>query len=272
MQENKSILGKRVSSPDKYCPQILTPIKRYKLEKSKLSIHTKRNKSYGQDSFTCYELSWLKHSGIPSNGILYIDYPSESKAFIESKSLKLYLNSLNNYKSTRKELRKTIKSDLEDCLRCSINLRILNKPLLRKYPNSYKSINTLSINNIYSKVDRSILEADPTNQIKDHKLSCSLFRSLCPVTNQPDWATIFINYSGKLMSERSILEYLLSFREHKGFHEECAERIYQDVLYASNAVKLEVESRFLRRGGIEINSFRSNEKKFIYSPKKDLRQ
>jgi 7-cyano-7-deazaguanine reductase len=148
----------------------------------------------------------------------------------------------------------------------------LNKPHPIDQRNLYTNLDHIPHSGVLDKVDKSLLSLSPKKELNIYKLSCSLFRSLCPVTNQPDWATILIQYKGRYIDESSILSYLLSYRFHKGFHEECTELIYTHIMLQCNPDELSIEAQFLRRGGIDINPFRTSLKEFSYFPYRDLRQ
>ena len=269
MQNNNVKLGKKTSFPNEYDPQTLTPIDR---TASRISTEIYKNKFYGLDRWTCYELSWLGVNGNPKNGVLSIEYSSESPFFIESKSLKLYLNSYHNFIATNNIVIQTITNDLRSCLKSNVSVTLMNKPHPIDQRNLYTSLDHIPHIGVLDNVDKSLLLLSPKKEFNIYKLSCSLFRSLCPVTNQPDWATILIQYKGRYIDESSILSYLLSYRSHKGFHEECADLIYTHIMLQCNPDELSIEAKFLRRGGIDINPFRTSLKEFSYFPYRDLRQ
>ena len=269
LKEKKLILEKKINFYHDYDANILNPISR---DESRKKIGLSANKINGIDLWTSYEISWLRPNGIPDNGILYTSYPSSSPFFIESKSFKFYLNSLHNIKSTKKDLINLIKKDLEDCLQTKVKINMLSKPIEYDLYKGYVDIDNKKIKDVGRKVDSSLLSLSINSPIRDYKIKCSLFRSLCPVTSQPDWATILINYKGSLIKTDSILSYLISYRNHPGFHEECVELIYKDILDTCKPINLSVEARFLRRGGIEINPFRTSEKNISYFPLRDIRQ
>ena len=228
----------------------------------------KESKLYGLDSWTAYELSWLKAGNIPQNAILYVSYDSNSPNFIESKSFKLYLNSLNNKCFREKEdLISLIKKDLEDCVLSKVKIEISDKP--KKFNEGGKLIDdTKTEINIHKKNEIQWVNPIEVKEI----LACSTFRSLCPVTSQPDWATITITYLGQAVKRDVLLSYLISFRDIQAFHEECVEKIFFDLQRNCTPKELTVQANFLRRGGIELNPVRSNKKNFDADVLRDVRQ
>ena len=245
-------LGKKTSYPEKYDPSLLVGISREESRiRSGVSIET--NSFYGLDSWTAYELSWLNLERVPKNAVLYASYESSSKSFIESKSLKLYLNSLNNKKfNSLGDLLELIKHDLEQCVSSEVEIEIRNTP--KDFVKESKSIDLVEINSEEGvEEDAPWVSADEASE----ELSCSVFRSLCPVTGQPDWATIRVTYSGKRINYQKLFSYLLSFRNSQAFHEECVEKIFSDLKKFCAPNELTVRANFLRRGGIELNPVRS---------------
>ncbi len=255
---SKLLLGKDSGYPTIHDPSILEGMSRLDSRK-RIGIDENSSRLYGIDSWTCYELSWLNKNGVPNNGILYFSYDCHSKLFIESKSLKMYLFSLNNEIFESKEkIESTIKSDLESALKTELSVEILDKP--REIITQENSIDSLDIERPSPKPNSLILTS--TDKEVDEDISCSLFRSLCPVTAQPDWATIFISYKGKEIDHKNLLSYLLSYRNHQGFHEECLEKIFFDLKRRCLLDSLLVRANYLRRGGIEINPVRTDHKNY----------
>ena len=254
---DKLPLGKKITYPEKYDPSLLVGISREE-SRNRSGVTLEPNSFYGLDSWTAYELSWLNFDGIPKNAVLYASYESSSKNFIESKSLKLYLNSLNNKKfNSLGDLLALIKHDLKQCVSSEVEIEIKNTP--KDFVKESKSIDLVEINSEEGvEEDRLWVGADEASE----ELSCSVFRSLCPVTGQPDWATIRITYSGKRINYQKLFSYLLSFRNSQAFHEECVEKIFSDLKKFCAPNELTVRANFLRRGGIELNPVRSTLEKF----------
>ena len=258
---SNDVLGENVSYSPSYDPSILVGLNRFD-SRQKLRLDKNSYKIYGIDSWTCYELSWLNKNGLPRNSILYFSYSCHSKFFVESKSLKLYLYSLNNKRfSCDEDLIQTIKNDLEATLKTDLDIEISAEP--RKIMNNLHSIDELDIDKPSSQPNSLVLVSD--DKEVDEDVTCSLFRSLCPVTAQPDWATVFIAYKGKQINHKSLLSYLLSYRNHQGFHEECVEKIFKDINERCEIESLLVRANYLRRGGIEINPIRTTHKNYEQS-------
>ena len=146
-----------------------------------------------------------------------------------------------------------LKEDLENSLKTEVIVELDNKP--RKIEETFTSIDSEDLDKIDSHPLSLSIEPEEEADVTE-ELSTSLFRSLCPVTSQPDWATIYIRYKGNKINHKSLLKYLLSYRNHQGFHEECVERIFSDILQRIRIDELFVRANFLRRGGIEINPVR----------------
>tara|TARA_B100001250_G_C19726374_1_gene756263 strand:- start:284 stop:1081 length:798 start_codon:yes stop_codon:yes gene_type:complete len=251
-------LGENTNYPIGYDPSILVGINRAD-SRQNLRLDISNYDIFGMDSWTCYELSWLNKNGIPRNSILYFSYSCHSKFFVESKSLKLYLYSLNNkIFSSNEELILTIKKDLEEVLKSDVSLEITTDP--REILSNQNSIDSLNIEAPSSQPNSLVLLS--ADKDVDEDVTCSLFRSLCPVTAQPDWATIYIAYKGKQIDHESLLSYLLSYRNHQGFHEECVEKIFQDLKERCELDSLLVRANYLRRGGIEINPVRTTHENY----------
>ena len=253
------LLGQKTIYRDIYNPNLLDPIERI----SQVS----KNSMFGYDLWHIYELSWLDLNGMPQVALGNILYLSESPKLIESKSLKLYLNSFNNSKfSSKQAVIDTIKTDLSTILETEIWIEIFNI-------NIQCEITTLSgicLDNLQLKVDKFdfdnrnqyLSKLILSNEITSEKFYSNLLRSNCPITNQPDWATITIEYHGKQLSQEQLLRYILSYRMHNDFHEHCIENIYYELMSYCKPLKLKVYGNYTRRGGIDINPYRSNQMDF----------
>lgn len=222
--------------------------------------------SFGYDIWTCYELSWLSLYGKPEVAILTLYIPSNSLCIVESKSLKLYLNSFNNQKIHSKlELYKKIQTDLELICKSPIEMAIDN------IDEFSKGLNTCFTGICLDDLEIKYSECEPKKQIlsatsieAEEELYTHLFRANCPVTNQPDYASIHITYKAENKIDRfSLLKYFVSYRNHASFHEQCIDQIFYDLVELLRPTLLIVNGRFNRRGGIDINPIRSN----IFLPK-----
>ena len=235
-------LGKQTNYNKKHSAQILCPIPRAK-------IHTQH---FGFDIWRCYEFFWHDANFGPQTAVLQIIYDCNSSYIVESKSLKLYLGSFytETFVSTHDVL-KTICRDLTYAIGRHVQVTIADVTHRQQLPgecidtyNSKPQYNTLNTTNI------------PTNGIQT--VHSHLFRSICPVTSQPDWASIVIQYSGMTIPNASLKGYLLSFQNHPGFHEACISTIFTDILTQCTPQTLSVQGYFTRRGGIDINPIRSS--------------
>lgn len=244
------LLGKEVAVPRSYDPSILYAIPRLRREKV----------LQGFDIWRCYELSWLNHRGKPEVAILEIVYPVRSRNIVESKSLKLYLGSLSGEPfSSSEEVRSLISLDLEKILSTPwIDVSICKAGEREHFPWK-NTLPGLSIDNL--DIDIRSHEVDPdllaVQEGTGHEvLSSHLFKSYCPITRQPDWASVLIDYRGRKVDHPSLLTYLCSYRDHEGFAEECCEQIFLDFLSRCTPEELMVACFYTRRGGIDINPVR----------------
>lgn len=253
-------LGENIPSPSKYDPGILYPIPRWPA-RSLLDID-KKLLMYGLDHWHAYELSWLDSSGKPQVAIGELFFNADSENIVESKSLKLYLNSLNQERfESRAALAGIISNDLSALSKSRVSVEIMSLGqgeggivALREG----RSLDQLDVEISTFQPDESLLKtrAEPAF---DERLYSDLFKSNCPVTGAPDWASVEIEYSGMVIDEASLLAYLCSFREHQGYHEECAERIFRDLIRVCQPSELSLSMNYLRRGGLDINVYRSTQ-------------
>lgn len=257
---DKNPLGEESNYPRHYDPGLLYAIPRW-ASRSILDID-KKISLQGFDLWRAYELSWLSESGKPevAMGEFYFDAASEN--LVESKSLKLYLNSLNNevFKDAE-QFTARIAADLKELTISEVEIFIRQlgeSPLSHIQIPPGKCIDNLGIGVIEIQPDAGLLKV-AGGRTEHSALYSNLFRSNCPITGQPDWATVMVQYSGSTIDEQSLLAYLCSFRQHAGYHEECAEMIYRDLMLKCQPESLVVGMNFNRRGGLDINPFRSNQ-------------
>ena len=220
----------------------------------------------GFDLWRAYELSWLNPCGKPEVRTAEFRFSASSINIIESKSMKLYLNSLNNETfECETELSGILETDLS--IASGEKVRVDIKPLTATdlLPEIFDE--KLSLD----KIDNFQLIRNPSSEILkvtdlevvNERLYSQLFRSLCPVTGQPDWATFQIQYSGSKIDNKSLLEYLCSFRSHASYHEDCSERIFYEIFESCKPEDLSISLNFLRRGGVDINVHRSTGKTIL---------
>ncbi len=263
---NESLpLGKHQPFPEHYDPKQLCRIARYV---SRKTLGIDELPFQGYDLWRVYELSWLDIQGKPCIGALEIKIPANSDYLVESKSLKLYLGSLNQTCFIAAEdLLKTIQQDLQSLLVCSIELQLFSVDgVLWSSERNFWGVcidDEISENWHYH-YSPQLLKIGSESLVEE-KLVSHLLRSVCPVTGQPDWATLVIEYRGAEIQHAALLSYLISFRNHAEFHEQCVERIFVDLMQQCKPQQLSVYAAYTRRGGIEINPFRSNAKQsFIF--------
>lgn len=255
---NQLPLGKQVTYSFTYDPSLLCPISR---QPGREAAGSARHASswQGEDIWNIYELSWLSPSGKPKVAMAELRVPASSPNLIESKSLKLYCNSLNMSRFANGEaVRKTIERDLSATAGAGVEVVLIEPKdfgkILLNEPEGI-CLDDLSIDQVHFTPEPSILTTEP--ETTQQRFFSRLFRSCCPVTGQPDWATITVGYEGKRIVPESLLCYLISYREHAGFHEACVENIFSDIMKQCRPAELTVIARFTRRGGIDINPVRS---------------
>ncbi len=254
-------LGKQVDYEFEYNPDLLQGVPR-SLSRDTLNLAGSGLPFDGIDTWTGYELSWLNLKGKPNVAILECHVPITSKNLIESKSFKLYLNSFNQTKfASAEDVRQVLQADLSACAGEPVEVKLI-------LPEQFSSLQFQEFNGtLLDSLDVEIDQYSPNTQflavaksgaeVKETLIS-HLLKSNCLITSQPDWASIQIRYEGKAIEHEGLLKYLISFRQHNEFHEQCVERIYNDIMQHCQPDKLTVCARYTRRGGLDINPFRSN--------------
>ncbi len=254
-----SPLGKPSAYCAEYNPALLFPISR-QFKRDEIGIHAEVLPFRGVDVWTAYELSWLNGKGKPVVALAEFVFPADSPNIIESKSFKLYLNSFNGTRfDTQAQVAQQLQQDLTQAAGASVKVKIL--PIDREQ----KLVGDLEDGVCLDHQDIAI-EAYQLNpeQLKvgsenvEETLYSHLLKSNCLVTGQPDWATLVIKYRGKRIERAGLLRYIVSFRNHNEFHEQCVERIFTDIEKYCQPDALTVYARYVRRGGLDINPFRSN--------------
>lgn len=257
-----SPLGKSSEYLDTYTPSLLFPIPRAP-KWAELGL-TAANLPYrGVDVWNCYELSWLLPSGKPVVAVGEFAIPADSLNIIESKSFKLYLNSLNQTVFADWEaLRQTLAEDLSDAAGAPVAVRL--RTLAEVQEEGIVALPGQCIDELdvaisrYGEPSAELLRCDPERRVEE-VLHSHLLKSNCPVTGQPDWGSVVVDYQGPALDPASLLAYLVSFRQHADFHEQCVERIFLDLLHRLEPERLSVYARYVRRGGLDINPWRSTE-------------
>lgn len=250
-----SSLGREVAYPSTYDAGLLFPIPRA-AGRDVIGIDGHTLPFIGHDRWHAYELSWLDARGKPCVATATLTVPCTSPHLIESKSLKLYLNSLNAERFNSAEaVRERIANDLS--ARAGDQVSVTFGLPEMESRSTGELIDTLDLDiDDYGPPNAGYLSADPAHVVEELLVS-HLLKSNCPVTGQPDWASVLIAYRGPRLDRAGLLRYLVSFRDHAEFHEQCVERIFQDILAQCAPQALSVEARYTRRGGLDINPWRA---------------
>lgn len=250
--ENSS-LGREVDYPTRYDASLLFPIPRA-TARGQIGLHAATLPFTGEDRWHVYELGWLDARGKPCVATATLWVPATSPNLIESKSLKLYLNSLNGTRFNRAEaVRERITTDLSVCAGADVRVEF-GLPPVAEAPG--QSIDHLDVDiDCYGPPQAAFLSA--ADDIASETLTSALLKSNCPVTGQPDWASVSIRYHGPRIDREGLLRYLVSYRDHAEFHEQCVERIFLELMQRCAPSSLEVEARYTRRGGLDINPRRA---------------
>ena len=261
-----SQLGKPVPYTDQYDPALLYPMSRLP-QRTELGLHG-AVPFFGADLWTAFELSWLTPRGKPQVAIAHVTVPCETPNIVESKSFKLYLNSFTNTSFASADLvRERIRADLSEAVwrgaasQSSVGVRfLLPEQFDRETIHELEglSLDRLDIECTQYTPAPELLTAAFDEQPVQEVLTSRLLKSNCRVTGQPDWGSVQIRYSGPQIEQGGLLRYLVSFRNHNEFHEPCVERIFMDIWRRCKPVKLTVYARYTRRGGLDINPFRTS--------------
>jgi 7-cyano-7-deazaguanine reductase len=251
-------LGREVAYPRAYDPSLLFPIGR-DAGRDALGIAGGPLPFIGHDRWHAYELSWLDARGKPHADTATFLVPADSPRLVESKSLKLYLNSLNSTRFPGPDaVRARIAADLSAATGADVAVAFGLPPVDGEGADaSATTIDGLEVDCDEYEAPNPELLATLPGEPADEVLHSALLKSNCPVTGQPDWASLRIAYRGPRIDRAALLRYLVSFREHAGFHEQCVEQVFVDVLARCRPVALSVEARYTRRGGLDINPWRA---------------
>ncbi|CAH7284179.1 7-cyano-7-deazaguanine reductase [Vibrio chagasii] len=254
-------LGQTTEYSNQYDASLLQPVPR-SLNRDDLALNGELP-FVGHDIWTMYELSWLNTNGLPQVAVGEVFIPATSPNLIESKSFKLYLNSYNQTQFENwEQVTQRLTQDLSACAGETV---IVNVNSVTDYTNQPivtmegECIDNQDIQITSYDFEASLLEGAAGEQEVEETLHSHLLKSNCLITNQPDWGSVEIAYSGKQIDREALLRYLVSFREHNEFHEQCVERIFTDIMKYCAPSKLTVFARYTRRGGLDINPYRSTE-------------
>ncbi|MDX7839231.1 NADPH-dependent 7-cyano-7-deazaguanine reductase QueF [Aeromonas caviae] len=252
-------LGQQSAYISQYTPSLLQPVPR-SLNRDDLGLRGELP-FQGCDVWTLYELSWLNAKGKPVVAIGEVFVPATSPNLIESKSFKLYLNSFNQTRCDSLEaVQALLVQDLSGCAGAPVSVTLFT---LDQTPHQIAQLPGECIDNLDIEVDgyefdETLLQGAAGREIVEETLHSHLLKSNCLVTSQPDWGSVVIHYRGPRLDREKLLRYLISFRQHNEFHEQCIERIFTDLKHFCAPEQLTVHARYTRRGGLDINPFRSD--------------
>ncbi len=261
----QSQLGQPTAYVDHYDPSLLFPFPRAP-KRDELGL--KSLPFFGADLWTAFELSWLTPRGKPQVAIAHITVPCETHNIVESKSFKLYLNSFSNTRfANADEVRERIRADISEAAwrgaqhASSVGVRLLMPELFDQEPVhelTGLSLDRLDIECTHYSPAPHLLSATFDEKPVTEVLTSDLLKSNCLVTGQPDWGSVQISYSGPQIEQGGLLQYIVSYRNHNEFHEPCVERMFVDIWQRCKPTKLAVYARYTRRGGLDINPFRTS--------------
>ena len=279
--ETHGILGQSTHYPKTYAPDMLYPIPRA-LGRANLALPADAL-SIGMDWWQVFEMSWLNLHGISQVAMARLAIPATSDYIVESKSLKLYFNSLNFTEfDNQQAVKATVEKDLSACLKTDVTFEIFEVNIANSLPISAPQGDCIdNALDIIGKKIAIVSDVNPSSlTVANHGASNSqlqilhshLLRSNCPVTNQPDWGTLEIQIDSQAIDRAGLLEYILSFRQHNGFHEQCVEQIFSDLTQVFAPKTLMVRAWYTRRGGIDINPCRVSDISLLPPPSRLNRQ
>lgn len=255
-----SPLGKTSLYPNTYDPAQLFPIPR-QAKRDELGLQGSLP-FFGVDIWNAYEVSWLNERGKPHIAIATFMIPADSPNIIESKSFKLYLNSFNQTRfDDQRAVVALLQRDLSATAGAGVQVALCEPAAFNSLHMGELSgllLDRLDIEVVDRHPDPALLSALHDQATVEETLVSHLLKSNCPVTGQPDWGSVQIHYVGPPINQEALLKYLIGYREHNEFHEQCVERIFVDILRQCQPQKLAVYARYTRRGGLDINPWRSN--------------
>ena len=280
----QSQLGKASPYVDRYAPELLFPLPR---EAKRAELRGPQGQValpfMGADLWTAFELSWLNPRGKPQVALAHITVPAETVNLIESKSFKLYLNSFNqSVFADADAVRQTLQRDLTQAawrgapvVGAQVGVTLV--PPERFDQQAVHELDGLSLDRLDIDCDRyqpapDLLGAAFDEQPVTETLTSHLLKSNCLVTGQPDWGSLQIRYSGPQMDQAGLLRYIVSFRGHNEFHEQCVERIFMDLWTRCRPARLTVYARYTRRGGLDISPWRTSHPQAAPEPVRTARQ
>jgi len=268
-------LGKTSEYKSSYDASLLQGVPR-SLNRDELQLSADNLPFFGFDLWNLYELSWLNSKGKPVVATGVVKVPFDSDNLIESKSFKLYLNSFNQTKfDSLADVQKVLMTDLSKCANKTVTVEINCD--LDQFADKLGTFQGFCLDDLDIEVDNyqfttSYLQGISGEERVTETLYSHLLKSNCLITSQPDWGSVEISYTGKKLDREKLLRYLISFRQHNEFHEQCVERIYCDIMKFAQIETLSVYARYTRRGGLDINPLRMTEKNAVYNNIRLLRQ
>jgi 7-cyano-7-deazaguanine reductase len=254
-------LGKTTDYRDTYDASLLQGVPR-SLNRDPLGLKADTLPFHGADIWTLYELSWLNANGLPQVAVGQVELDYASLNLVESKSFKLYLNSFNQTRfASWDEVRSTLQRDLSACAQGAVSVTLYRVDELEGQPVAHFAglcidDQDIAIDNY--EFDAALLTDAASGDVVEETLVSHLLKSNCLITHQPDWGSVQIQYRGSKIDREKLLRYLVSFRHHNEFHEQCVERIFTDIQRFCQPESLSVYARYTRRGGLDINPWRSN--------------
>lgn len=270
-----SPLGKAVAYAEHYDPALLFPIPRQG-KRAEIGIAEGALPFVGEDIWNAYELSWLDPRGKPVVALAHFIVPATSPNLIESKSLKLYLNSFNQTRLAGvDELVATLTRDLSAAAGAPVLVHVAPLSTRPQRPMGYPKgilLDGLEIDVDLYTPEPALLSADTSRAPVTETLYSHLLKSNCLVTGQPDWAMLVVRYTGAPIDREGLLRYIISFRQHNEFHEQCVERVFVDILRQCQPSALSVFARYTRRGGLDINPYRRTPGMPVPAPFAEIRQ
>ncbi|MDY1037276.1 NADPH-dependent 7-cyano-7-deazaguanine reductase QueF [Lelliottia sp. CFBP8978] len=254
-------LGKSVDYCDTYDASLLQGVPR-SLNRDPLGLHADALPFTGGDIWTLYELSWLNARGLPQVAVGHVELDYASLNLVESKSFKLYLNSFNQTRfDSWQDVQSTLERDLSACAQGKVTVALYRLNELEGQPVAHfhgTCIDDQDITIESYEFSTTYLEQATDSKVVEETLVSHLLKSNCLITHQPDWGSVQIQYRGPKIDREKLLRYLVSFRHHNEFHEQCVERIFNDIQRFCQPEKLSVYARYTRRGGLDINPWRTN--------------
>jgi len=268
-------LGKVTEYKCHYDQSLLQGVPR-SLNRNELNLDASSLPFHGFDLWNIYELSWLNSKGKPMVATGVVKVPFDSEFLIESKSFKLYLNSFNQSKfESVAAVQAILTADLSTCANSPVSVNLNAKlDIINESLGTFSGVN---LDELDIEVDQyqllpSLLTGISSDTTVTETLYSHLLKSNCLITSQPDWASVEISYTGKSLDHEKLLRYLISFRQHNEFHEQCVERIFCDLMKYGSLTSLTVYARYTRRGGLDINPLRSTSMEFPINNIRLIRQ